>query len=297
MVDRVELVELDQPQQVRELHRDHAALGEQDLHAADEVVEVGDVGEDVVAQQQVGLEVAGDLPRGVDAEELHERAARPRSSAAARDVGGRLDAEHRDAALHEVLQEVAVVGGELHDLAGAVEPEALDHERPRSARSAPASSTSRREVGVVAEDLVRRLELLELHEHALAADPRVQRVERLHRVAAVGRQVGVRHRRHAEVGEHRLERRGAESAGRSHRAERVEKRSIWSSVTVRTSSPADERRVPARRSPPAPAPRSHAGRQPSSVRAFVESSARWRASCGCGPGSISQLQLRPATAP
>ena len=174
---------------------------EQDLHAGDEVVEVGDVGEHVVAEQQVGGGLAGERGGGLAAEELDERrdALLQRHL---RDVGGRLDPEHGDLALVEVLQQVAVVGGDLDDVAALVEPEALDHLLGVAAAVLEPARGVGREVGVVGEDLLGGLELLELHEEALPADERAQRVERLHAVGALGRQVGVGERRHAEVGEH-----------------------------------------------------------------------------------------------
>ena len=62
--------------------------------------------------------------------------------------------------------------------------------------------------------------------------------------------------------------------------------------SARASPPACPRRRAARgttrRSPPASASSSQVGAQPSCSRAFVESSARKCASCGCGPGSSSQ---------
>ena len=54
VVDRVELVARDEPQQVRELERDHAAAARAGSSARDEVVEIGDVGQHVVADEQVG---------------------------------------------------------------------------------------------------------------------------------------------------------------------------------------------------------------------------------------------------
>ncbi len=134
VVDRVQLVLVDQPHQVRELDGDDAARREQHLHAADEVVEVGHVGEHVVGGDQVGLAALGEPRRGLDAEErdLGRDALGDRDLG---DVGGRLDAEHGHAALGEVLQQVAVVAGELDDL--ALQP------RARSARSSPPRSGAR----------------------------------------------------------------------------------------------------------------------------------------------------------
>ena len=54
MVDGVPLALVDQAHQVRELHRDRAAGVEQHLHAGNEVVEIRNVGEHVVAEQEIG---------------------------------------------------------------------------------------------------------------------------------------------------------------------------------------------------------------------------------------------------
>jgi hypothetical protein len=73
------------------------------------------VREHVVADDQVGGAVlADDVSRGLAAEEADHRrdAALDRGL---RDVGGRLDPEHRHALLDEVLEEVAVVRRDLDD--------------------------------------------------------------------------------------------------------------------------------------------------------------------------------------
>ena len=60
MIDGVELVLRHQPQQVGELHGQHAGRGEEDLQPRHEVVQVRHVGEDVVADQQVGPRPSAD---------------------------------------------------------------------------------------------------------------------------------------------------------------------------------------------------------------------------------------------
>ena len=94
-------------------------------------------------------------------------------------VRGRLDAEHRDAALDEPLQQVAVVAGDLDDLAVL--------RRGRSARSwlgvgrgmARASSRSRTRSRRSRVKIASGVSSSELHEEALAADVDAERVERL----------------------------------------------------------------------------------------------------------------------
>ena len=178
---------------------------EQDLHAGDEVVEVGHVGEHVVAEQQVGCATPPrSEPCAVCRPKNSTSVGIPFCSATLRDVGGGLDAEHGDPALVEVLQQVAVVGGELDHVAVGPELEALDHLLDVAAGVLEPGRRVRREVRVVGEDPLGRLELLELHEQAALADVGAQRVEGLHRVLALRRHEAVRQRRHAEVGEHVL---------------------------------------------------------------------------------------------
>ena len=89
-----------------------------------EVVQVRHLGEDVVADDQVGRPALRDeLAAAVSAaEELDER----RDAALDRrrgDVGGRLDAEDGNAPRDEVLEEVAVVARELDDAGARAEAE------------------------------------------------------------------------------------------------------------------------------------------------------------------------------
>ena len=213
VIDRVELVFLHQPQQVRELHRDHAAGLEQQAHAAHEVVQVGHVREHVVAGNQVRLAARGrELAGGLGAEELHQRGhalfLRDRG-----DVRRRLDAEHRHALRDEVLQQVAVVARDLDHEARGAESEARHHRLGIGLGVREPRVRVGGEVGVVAEDLLRRLELLQLHQEALLAHPGVQRIEALHAVEVSRLEVRVRGRRHAEIGKGQLERGAAEAAG------------------------------------------------------------------------------------
>ena len=70
----------------------------------------------------------------------------------------------------------------------------------------------RGEVGVLAEDVLGRYELRELHQETLLAHVRVQRVIGLHLVKLRGRDVRLAQRRHPQVGERVAERLAAEAA-------------------------------------------------------------------------------------
>ena len=221
VVDGVELVLVHQPQEMGELHREHAGGAEKDLQAGHEVVQVRHVGEDVVADQQIGPLPRGDqLAGGGRAEELHQRRDARRLGRGG-DVGGRLDAEHRHAPLLEPAQQVAVVAGDLDHLVAGAEAEALDHRRRVGLGVAQPAVGKGGEVGVVGEDRLRPLRLGELDEQALAADVDGERIERLRAVEVLRLQVGVGERRGAEVHEHLGERRAAEAAGEPRAAHQI----------------------------------------------------------------------------
>ena len=72
----------------------------------------------------------------------------------------------------------------------------------------------RREVRVLAEDLVGRDERRQLREPAVRADPDVERVERLHLLEPVRREEALAERRLPEVDDRQLEGRAAGAAVR-----------------------------------------------------------------------------------
>jgi hypothetical protein len=134
-----------------------------------------------------------------------------------RDVCGGLDTENGDPARVKVLQQIAVVGRELNHTTVLAQPERVDHLLGITTAVLEPADRVGRVVGVVREDPVGRLELLELHEKAAAAYQRAQRIVRLHRAYALGRKIRIGQRRGAEVGEHVAERGPAEPARRGAR--------------------------------------------------------------------------------
>jgi len=127
VIDSVKLIFCHQPHQVGELEGDDALGFEQDLHPFDEVIEVGDLGEDIVPQEQVRHATLGRqfvssvLPKELDDGED----ALPHG-----DLGyirRRLDAQARDAPGHEVLEQVSVVAGEFDHMVVWAEVETFDH--------------------------------------------------------------------------------------------------------------------------------------------------------------------------
>ena len=154
-----------------------------------------------------------ELVRELDGEELGERLD-PALDRILGDVLGGLDAQHRNAVLGEVLQEIPVVARELDDQRLLVEAESGgDHLDVGLGVREPGIGV-RREVGVVPEDVFRAHVLLELHEEALAAHVGVQRIEGLPGVERLRRDVALAQRRKTEIDEGVLEWCTAETARR-----------------------------------------------------------------------------------
>ncbi len=203
VIDGVELVLRHQPREMRKLHRDDTAGGQQAFHAADEIVEIRHVRQHVISQQQVRKAVfARDGFRGCGAEETYGRR-NPLLDRDLRDVCSRLDPEYRNAPRDEVLQQVAVVARDLHYPAVRTEPKPIAHLVDVAARVFDPARRIRREVCVVGEDLVRRDEFLQLHQETRITHIRMQRIERLHLVQLVGRDVRLAQGRHPEIDEGR----------------------------------------------------------------------------------------------
>ena len=141
----------------------------------------------------------------------------PRSRGRLGDVRSRIDSERGNGSLDEVLEQVAVVRGELDDQAAAVEPEAVDHRLAVDACMLDPGVGKGGEVCVLPEDLLSGDVCLELHEQAVVADAHVQRIEVLDAVELVGGQERLAQRRHAQVDERARERAAADSTGRQPR--------------------------------------------------------------------------------
>src|SRR5262249_16963020 len=128
VIDGVELILVHQLEQMRKLHRDDAARSQQTAHPGDEIVDVGNVREDVVAEQKVRLAVVrGDRDRTLDAEEPND-GRYAFGDGDLRHVRRRLNAEARYRRLDEVLEQVAIVARDLHHLRLRAELEASNHE-------------------------------------------------------------------------------------------------------------------------------------------------------------------------
>ena len=149
VVDRVELIELHELQEVGELERRHAVRLEQARKARHEVIDVRHVRQHIVRNSEVRTPAGGDeTPGHLLSEELLDDL-NAFAAGRLRRAGGRLDPEARNAARHTVLKQVAVVRRDLDDPGVRPEAEALGHGGHITFRVLQPGRRERAEVGIV----------------------------------------------------------------------------------------------------------------------------------------------------
>ena len=203
VVDRVELEPVDEVAEVRHLDADATVCSGEDSQRADESVRIGNVREDVVRDDEVGLSAPGHDPScEVHVEELRNRLDAARASDLG-DVRCRFDPERRHAGAHEVPEQIAVVARGFDDEARLRERELGDRLLRKGLGVVEEGLRVRREVRVIPEQRLRRDGLGDLDERA---DRAADDVERKARIVAAAVRVGERvDERDLAEREHRLD--------------------------------------------------------------------------------------------
>ena len=191
VVDRVVLVSLDEPQEVRYLDAHVPLVGNERSQPVGEVDDVRHVGEHVVGHDEIGPAVLGGhlLPHPLP--EKHDLGRDALREGHVGDVPRRLDTEGADAAGERVLEEVAIVAGDLDDEGLRPEVQPLDGLRDEALGVRHPGVTEGGEVGVVGEDVLSRDVRRQLHQQTLVADADVKGVEDLAGVELVSREVAL----------------------------------------------------------------------------------------------------------
>jgi len=190
VVDRVELDLRHEVEQVGEFDAQGACRLEGHREPGHEVVEVGHVGQNVVGDDEIRTPAAPHQIRGgFSTEEAGLRGHSARHGGGG-DVGGRLDAQHRDAGGDEVLQQIAVVARHLQDQALGSQVEVGDGGKGESPTVFEPAIRMGGEVGVVLEQRTGRHHRLELDQQAAVAHQGVERVAGLVAVGVLRQKVG-----------------------------------------------------------------------------------------------------------
>ena len=127
MIDGIELGPFHELQKVRELHCEHAIRLKRDGDAGDEIIEIRNMSEHVVARQQIcRVAIVHQFFRGL-ASKKGDFSGNAFGFRDPRDIVGRLDAEDRNIAFNEILQQIPVIAGHLQDPAFRTKAKAVDH--------------------------------------------------------------------------------------------------------------------------------------------------------------------------
>jgi hypothetical protein len=174
MIDSIELGVFDKIDGIRKFENDAAFGLQKGFEPGDEVVDVRGMGEDVVAEDEVGFfSGGGEFCGEVVAEEFDE-GLDTFFAGDFGDVGGWFDAEAGDAGLREVLEEITVVAGDFDDMAVAVEREIADVTFDRFAGMTEQGVGDRGKIEVFGKKLGGRDEVSDLQEPAGLADSEAQ---------------------------------------------------------------------------------------------------------------------------
>ena len=217
VVDRVELVLLDEADEVRDLDRQDARGASRMRSAAVKSLRSGTCAKTLFATtrsagpSRVTISWASPVVRNSASVGM------PAASARRGDVPRRFDPQYRDAARDQVTEEISVVARDLDDARRRSEPEPLDDRVDIAAGMVDPAVRVRREVEVLPEDVLGRDVRGKLDEQARPADPYVEGVEALGFGEPVGGQEVLARRRHAEIDEDVLERRPARATAKRTR--------------------------------------------------------------------------------
>ena len=107
--------------------------------------------------------------------------------------------KHRHVLLDKILQQVAVVAGDFDDKALLVQTEAACHLVAVILAMLQPRIGVGREIGVVAEDILRALVFFQLHQKALLADVDVERIVDLAAIQIGRRWIGLAQWRHTQI--------------------------------------------------------------------------------------------------
>ncbi len=200
MIDGVEFAVIDQIDHVRRFDHGHAIVGKDGADALDETVEVGDMGQDVVGQEEVGSGrmVGAQFLRQSQREVRFQRGDAFRNGFLRRAVR-RIDAEHGDAFCNEVAEHVAIVACCLDHPTASVQISALDQLTGAVTEMAHQSRRNRGIVRVIlSEKDVGRDGNIDLRQRTIRAEHQVERGQQFGFGKLVGGEQAVGQRRLAK---------------------------------------------------------------------------------------------------
>src|ERR1700722_1535759 len=184
---------------MRKLHSDYAAGFQQNLHSSNKTVQIRDLGQDVIAQQEICFYVARRKFLGaLSIEKLHESWHAFLDSNGGY-IGCWFNPQNGYPSSHKILQKVTVIARELNHLTLRAERETVDHFFCVILRVRKPTFRIRREIGVLAKNRLHTHVFLELHQEAVLADQHMKGVKRLHLIQLLNTQITLAQGRHSQI--------------------------------------------------------------------------------------------------
>src|SRR5690606_22564263 len=206
MINGIKLIALHEAQQVREFHGNDAVGLKEDLHAANQVVNIRHVRQYIVSDEQVGLAVF--LLQGLSGFNTEEAylCADALLDGILGHVRRGLDAQHGNTLVYKILEEVTIVAGHFRNQAIGTDGETLDHLVGVVGNVLEPRVRIGGKVRVVVKDLTGRHEFFELNQEAVVANVCMQWIEGFHPLQLFGLDVILAQGRHAQIDKRVLQR-------------------------------------------------------------------------------------------
>src|SRR5688572_26344535 len=109
VVNRVELVSFDEPLEMGKFHRNDTAGLEENFHPCDEIIQVGNMREHVIAKQQISLRALRDDFAGGGLTEETNKSRNAAFLLGLDDICRRVDAKDGNRFLNKVLEQITII--------------------------------------------------------------------------------------------------------------------------------------------------------------------------------------------
>src|SRR6266436_4412187 len=163
VIDRIELTPFHQPQEMRDFNRDNSARLQQQFQSANEIIEVGNMCQNIVRNDKIRLLSAGaKLLCNPGAKKLRQ-GGYSLFLCDLGDVSRWLQPEHRNSLNLEILQQIPVVARYLNNQALWAQIKSFCHLLHILPSVVQPRDGVRRKVRVIAKNVFGPLELLQLH--------------------------------------------------------------------------------------------------------------------------------------
>jgi len=199
---------------MRKLEGSDPPFFQKNLKACNKVVDIRHMSQDIIGDDKVrSAALLPQAPRGLRAEKRDLGRNLPEVPGRPCTIRGWVNTETGNATLHEILQQIAIVAGDLDYARRRIKRKALHRLIDELACMPEPAFGHRRKIDILAVEMrFRPLEIIELDQPAGITDETSQWIEFLAERCLVGANERIRNRRHAKIHENRGQWRAARAA-------------------------------------------------------------------------------------